>query len=253
MKLLCKNCGAPVPARNVNVQTMTAVCENCDSVFTFEASELIEAGKRRKIERPASFDVQENADGLRIHINWRRNLGPLEKVVGAVFAIMGSLLTLVTLSIFSDLLNTWQTGEFVAGSILGIIALGLWYLVLMFLVNHSEIRVENDTLSTRHYPLYWPGLTIAAENIERIETEPIENMANYHYLRVVEPNGTRHTIDNYQVAHAQYLKHRLEHTLFAPPETDPAPSFDRLAEVEITADGELRLLDADEPRTATQD
>lgn len=248
MKLLCKNCGAPVPARNVNVQTMTAVCENCDSVFTFDASELAGEGKRRKLKRPEAFDVQEDADGLYIDIAWRRNRGPLEYFLLAVFVGLGSVTGLAASAALSELAQGFSRGALV-GSIMMIgAALFFTYMVVMFLINHTEIRADSDRVTARHYPLFWPGASVAVEDIDHIETEPIDNIPNYHYLRIVEPNSTRHTIDNYQVAQAQYLKHRLERYLFAAPEP-LAPDTARLEQADdiiISDEGELLLPGDDE-------
>jgi len=252
MKLLCKNCGAPVPARSINVQTMTAVCENCDSVFTFDPSELVGAGKRRKIEKPESFDVQEDANSLHIAFIWRQNIGPLERFLLALFMALGSVTGFAATAGLNELAQGFDTGALIGTTLMLAATLFLAYMVLIILFNHTDIHVDDDRLTVRHHPLYWPGMSVPVDNIDRIETESIENLPNYHYLRVIEPNGTQRTIDNFQVAQAQYLKHRMERFIFSEPEaadTNRLELIEPADEIIMNSEGEL-LLPEDNESTA---
>ena len=60
MQVNCPNCGEKVPAENINIQKMTAVCPACDTVFSFDLPEAETKAKRRKVKQPSKLMIQDN-------------------------------------------------------------------------------------------------------------------------------------------------------------------------------------------------
>lgn len=75
-KLECPNCGAAVPAEQINVQQMVAVCPNCDTVFNFGNGEggawQPEKAKQKfkDVPMPERFQVDESEHKLTISYSW---------------------------------------------------------------------------------------------------------------------------------------------------------------------------------------
>lgn len=240
MRLTCENCGAPIPARDINVQTMTAVCESCDAVFQFDPGALKKA-KRQKNQKPSHFEVADDDETLVIDYVWRGNMGSLEWGMTLLFTIGALFFTPVAFNILSE---ASDTAAFVGAGIMGLIALGCIYMVAAILLNRTHMRLDDEWFTTRHGPLYWTGLTLPTESIDRFALKPVENIDNYMSLIAHTEDGRAHTVDVMQKAHAEYTRRRLQHALMATTAED-TPRVDHLAdaidEVRISDEGELLL------------
>lgn len=255
MKLICPNCGTPIPARQVNVQTMTAACIHCDAVFAFDRDALLaERGKRRKLITPDGFTVDEADERLHIRVQIRRILGPLEWF-SIVFFVLGTLvLTPVSVAAFAS----WSTGlesvallflSLLAGSFAAFFA----YCLAFFAVSHADIDLDDTWLTVSYSPLPWISHRIPAEQIEDFELEQIENSFNYVHLIAVTEDGRRHRLDNYQRHHAEYLKRSLEAVFSRQRTLDAVDAIDSLDDAELISarlsdEGEIILPDDDDRR-----
>src|SRR5262245_42819467 len=88
MQLICPNCGEPIPASNINIQKLAAVCPACDSVFSFDPEPAPPKIKRQKVKQPQHLELHD-ADTL--HMMFRTNfrldkdLAFFSRVAGSVF------------------------------------------------------------------------------------------------------------------------------------------------------------------------
>ena len=64
MQVNCPNCGEKLPAENINIQKMTAVCPACDTVFSFDLP--ADKAKRRKVKQPAKLNLRDDNDRLQM-------------------------------------------------------------------------------------------------------------------------------------------------------------------------------------------
>lgn len=244
MRLTCENCGAPVSARNVNVQTMTAVCAACDAVFQFEPAALSKA-KRKKHNQPRTFDVTDADDEVTIDYVWRRNLGRLEISILSVCVLVVIFLTPIVLNL---LMRITHIGELVGVGILGALVLGCLYMLATSAVNRTRIHLNSEQFTVRHGPIYWPGITLLTHEIESFSLKPLENMESYLELKVNTHDDRSRNIDVMQGDHARFTFQQLEQTLSVITDAN-APAIDRLTdrldEVRISEEGELILPDDD--------
>jgi hypothetical protein len=246
MQLHCKNCGARIPARNINVQTMTAVCESCDAVFTFQPAELSTGIKTKpiKVEQPPGYTVTETDTGIRLKIRWLRVLGSMEAIgMGMfVFGAVGFL--------FSGTAAYASVSPLLGAALLAI-SLLFWYLIAMFPLNHSTFEVDAAQLRIRHRPLWYPGLTLDRDEIQAFRLKPVEGFSSYQELRVVLEDGSEKRIDHFPTAHAVYIKRLLEKHLGLSESRQPIALEPAAVErLRIGDDGELLLADAPDEDTS---
>ena len=88
MKLKCPACGAPIPSEQVNVQTMTAVCPECDNVFTFYAEKFT---PDRKTKPPKQITFYDDAP-LHFSFKWDWRTEPLIGLLSAGFVLLFPML-----------------------------------------------------------------------------------------------------------------------------------------------------------------
>jgi hypothetical protein len=249
MKLTCKTCGTPIRVKNINLQTMVAGCDACNSVFPFTADDLsAESSKGTKIKTPPSFDIHhEDAETLDIEIDWRKAFGSLEWMFLVLMSLGALTMTPLSLVSWNAALTDPQgpLGPLIVGSIFSAIALFCWYVLAVFAFNRTRLTLTEDRFDYVHRPLYWQGKHLPTDSIVGIELTPTDQFSDYRGLVVVTDDGQRHFLDNFQIQHAQYLQRRLQRALFKP----EAPTYDHLtaaldegAEVQIGDDGELNVV-----------
>lgn len=110
MQLQCPNCNKIVPAENINIQQMAAVCPHCDAVFRFDLSEpeKDQPMRRRKVKQPQR--LQLNDDEHHLHMAFRTNFNPAEDG-----NLMGAAALTAAFGFLSVIMGaTWlEDGEFV--------------------------------------------------------------------------------------------------------------------------------------------
>lgn len=151
IKINCIDCNTPVRAEDINLQTNIAKCQNCHSVFGFEA-QLKNAPKNRpEIAMPENVEVLHLQNELDINFSWWT---PEKK---PNFLIFFTCFWNFIVGIF--VLVALVTGEWLmlAGiSIHLTIGLGLAYYLLCKYFNKTVFRVTRNYLTTQHKPLWIP-------------------------------------------------------------------------------------------------
>ena len=254
MTLICKKCGAPIAVKNINFQTMVAGCDACDAVFSFSTDDLGTA-KRKKIKRQAPQGlavIDDQGDTFEIDIHWRKVMGSLEWLAVSLTGLGALFLTPISLLLWSEFLNESEVVGAIVGTGLGVIAFACWYLLAMFALNHSRLTLTQDTLDYVHFPLPWRNQHIARDSIIDIELKPVESDNNYRQVVIVTDDGSHHALDSYQLAHANYLEHRLQAVLTPPenvlPDTTQLEDAELDQEVRLGDDGEWQLVRANQVR-----
>lgn len=255
MKLTCKTCGAPIAVKNINLQTMVAGCDACNSVFPFTAEDLTAGNSKGiKIKTPPSFDIHhEDTKTLDIEIDWRKALGSLEWMAIILMALGVLTMTPLSLLTWNAVLTDAQgtLGTVFVGGILTAIALFCWYVLAVFVFNRTHLTLTEDTFDYVHGPLYWQGKHLLTDSIVSVELTPTDQFSDYRGLVVVTEDGQRHFLDNFQIHHAQFLQRKLQRALLSP----ASPTYDHLtaaldegAEVQVGDDGELQVVRAQSSR-----
>lgn len=169
MKVHCSECGAPIPASDINLDRMIAKCTSCDAVFSIEAA--IEARKSQPKKVPLPEGVRVLRDGVDdFHSGgYRDDASP--QVSGTLTIerrwYAAHLWFLLFFCVFWDgFLVVWYGVVFASGTfgmaaffpLLHVaVGVGLTYWVIAGFMNTTTIRVDASTLSITHAPLPWRG------------------------------------------------------------------------------------------------
>jgi hypothetical protein len=169
MKMKCPSCGAPVPARNINIQELVAVCEECDTVFGVSdlvaraKSRLESGGKAKNVvhERPPAITLTESGDRFMLDHRWRIQ----DQWSGAT----AMLLVLLVLAVIAGL--AIMTRAPIPGLLVMLAAASFpVYSLLAMALNHTRIDITDDSVTKQTGPLPYVGykrLGFALDEVER--------------------------------------------------------------------------------------
>ncbi len=172
MKLSCPECGAQIPADNINLDRMVAKCGECNAVFgfgdQFGASDQRSVA-RLPVPRPANVQIEQDGAELRFTRQW---FSPAMAFL-ALFAIFwnGFMAVWFGIAIMSRL---WPMALF--GTLHGAIGLFVAYYALAGFLNSTMIRVGMGEIEVTHGPLPWFGN-------RRLETAAIAQLYVKEVLR----------------------------------------------------------------------
>lgn len=152
MQLTCPECGAQVPAENVNIQEMVAVCPSCDMVFKIDLSDpTVEKAKRRKVKRPQPLSILAD-DANHLHMAFRTNFR-LDKhetfLSSAILSVVFTSLTIMFINIYAaepDLPFMLPLG-------FGTAALFAYYVLGLIAFNKTHIIMDDDSVRVSRKPL----------------------------------------------------------------------------------------------------
>ncbi len=181
MKVSCPNCGAGVPSRNINIQEMLGVCEQCDSVFR------LRLGRKRKAQPPPNFEVMDLPDGgVHIHYGWGKTLGVGEQAGMAFYGLI-----IVALAVAG--LPAMLSGEIFGGLVFFMLAalMGLGFALVM--LNGSDIRLTEDEISLTHRPVQLGRRHFDRADIARVVAKPSgmnQNAYGYYAVMLQRHDGS---------------------------------------------------------------
>lgn len=185
MRLNCPECGAEIPADNINLDRMVAKCRECNTVFGFGDQFGVIGGlqprARLAVPRPASLQVEQDGSELRLIRRW---FSPTYIFLG-IFAIFwnGFMALWFGIAIIG---RVWSMALF--GTIHGAIGLFVAYVAVAGLVNSTLVRVGMGEIEVRHSPLPWRGN-------RRIETAGVAQL----YSKEVSHRSRRRTTQSYEI------------------------------------------------------
>ena len=217
MQLVCPNCGENVPAENINIQQMAAVCSACDTVFQFDLPKP--KLKTRKVKQPEHLDMRDTED--RLHLAFRTNvhLGKNENFVGV--SVLTAAFTFISLLTLGGSLAD-DVPIFMAGSFL-VVTLFLYYLLTLMVYNKTHIEMDDSQITVSRKPLPNPleqpnTITLGGVEMVRFEETPASIKEGYDTPRyrvwAETESGIRKPIVNdvteeYAIFIAQRLNERL--------------------------------------------
>lgn len=165
MQLTCPNCGEPVPAENINIQHLTAVCPSCSTVFQFNPPQA--KIKRRKVKQPVRLQVREADDQLSLSFRTNFRLDKNERFIfSGIVSLAFTFFTVIA------------AGEYLAGEAPFAVALGfslvalfLYFLVAVMVYNKTHIQINPESIQVSRKPLpdfRSQPLDIGLSGVERI-------------------------------------------------------------------------------------
>lgn len=162
MRIKCLECNLKLTANDVNVNTMTATCPACSTVFAFadqvtadnvEVSSVTTNRSKSKVKR---FGVTSTLDGVLLKLRWR-NLESILLWVIICIVLVFAIPSVISWHQEGPLVSLAQ-GEYVVMAILTPVLTILFYAVviystLMHLVNSKIIHVDRNRLWVKFGPL----------------------------------------------------------------------------------------------------
>jgi hypothetical protein len=255
MQLNCPNCGAAIPARQINIQHLVAVCESCDAVFGVDADTLPSAKqKRRKVPQPEKMTVTEEDGKLNITILWRENLGWLE---GLLAIIVGAFIIAGMVGFSSFIVN----GQWLLTPPALLFIAFFVYLLATFFVNRAEISLDADSLTYYDRPLrtYFWDVEMDTREIANVSVQSYDMSQNpkddYGKVLAQMENGTQKTIiDVVRQPQAEFIAQVLNEYIMDAARARENPFADDHETATFTTDGEIPAAEADdEPPVALDD
>lgn len=193
MALQCPNCGAAIPAENINIQKTLALCSQCDLVFDF--TDMVVARKAKPRKPPERLHIDE--DDYRLELSYQRVFGPGPKF-GLVMATFASFfLPLALIAIYS------KGGPFPLLGVVSFLTCVFWYILAVFLTTTTRVTVDHETLEVRSGPLPFPlsdNKTVSLLDIKRVfcedtlETWPGPSGMPAHHVSADLYDGDRITL-----------------------------------------------------------
>lgn len=190
----CVECGTPVPARDININTSLAKCTNCDSIFDFEDEIRQWDRNRPEIFMPDGLEVLKLQSELDIQVSWmqskpRKGFGFL-----TFFTFMWNLILLPI--VFTSVLS----GEF--GILLGagihiVVGLGLLGYIASVFVNTTDIIIDSRFLEIRHRPIKLPFF-----KTHKIPSKDIKQLYVTRYVSHKSNNVPSHAYALYAILHS---------------------------------------------------
>lgn len=185
MKLNCPECGAEIPADNINLDRMVAKCRECNAVFGFgdlfgTASDA-PAQARLAVPRPANLQIEQDGANLIFTRKW---FSPTY-IFLAIFALFwnGFMAVWFGIAIISRI---WPMAIF--GTLHGVIGVAVAYIAVAGLVNSTLVRVGMGEIEVSHSPLPWFGK-------RHLETTGIAQL----YSKQVSHSSRQRTSQTYEV------------------------------------------------------
>jgi hypothetical protein len=156
MKLHCPDCGQPISAEDINLDTSLAKCRRCNSVFSFSDSLKTQSRQAPQIKpvypRSNRIRVEDFAGVLRIRYRW---FTPGHIFLAFFCIAWDSFLIFWYTTALTQKHTPWLMIVFPVAHLA--VGIGLTYLTLAGFVNSTTVTLGQEQLSVRHSPFPWPG------------------------------------------------------------------------------------------------
>lgn len=229
MKLHCPDCGAAIPAADMNLASLVAKCAACDSVFSFAgvavptpaSATRVPAAPVQAAPQPPQMKVEQLGNNWRVTWRW---FTP-EVAFLLFFACC-----------WDGFLVFWYVMAFTTNGPLAMklfpilhVAVGVLvtYLAITGLLNRTTIDVSRSQVLVRHRPLPWAGnRSVPSAEIQQLYCEESgvkQNGASRYRVCVSLGNGRRFTLVTgfKSLAEARYLEQTIESRLNIKPQAVP--------------------------------
>jgi hypothetical protein len=214
MQLNCPQCGTAIPATQINVQKLVAICPACDHLFSFDPPNNAKT-KRRKVKKPEAFQIEESARGL--HMAYRTNFRLDRDITFNNSLVLGLMFSFAAILMVS-------AGELLVSAGFTVWAAFSFYALALRVYNKTHIDMHSDTITVTRQPIANPidrPDTIDLSGVEAFTCEetPISIRESYDTRRyrvlAQRTDGTTQIIVNdlvgdYGYFIAQQLREQLD-------------------------------------------
>ena len=146
----CPSCDSPIPAADMELQTMSARCRVCQSLVDLRAEEAAPATAPLPVPLPERITMSADGGELRIERRWFTWM--------AIFMAFFCVMWLGILGFFYAMAFASGNRQVLLFPLLHVaVGLGLAYWTAAMFVNRTDIVVSGGNLSIRHRPLPWFG------------------------------------------------------------------------------------------------
>jgi hypothetical protein len=239
MQVRCPNCGKKVSADNINIQKMTAVCAACDTVFPFDLPEAKAKTKWRDVRQPEKLALRD-AETLRMEFatNFR-----LEQNGDFIVGMLGapSMALLGLLMIGSDDVPGF------APFVLFAMAAGLFYWLVLNVVNKTHIEMDADAITVERKPFPNPlrqkleipldGVTAIKYEETAISKKEAYDTPRYRVWAETTDGISRTIVNDVIEEYAVYIAQMLEERLYM----DSDPDISQLADDDHDTDDDTDI------------
>ena len=209
MDITCETCGAKIPSANVNVSTMIAKCDRCQTVFDFTSQVNVHRNVAPAVAPPKARPEVPMPPGIRVErdgtggdafagMSYRQSAGAQQQplTIHRRWFSPTDLFLLVFAAFWDSFIIVFYLGILKSGAplfaaLFPLIHLGvgvaLTYRAIAGLLNTTTIDVKDGSLRVRHHPLPWRGN----------RSVPIDSITQLYCTSEVRRNkrGTMHTYD----------------------------------------------------------
>ena len=149
----CVECGTPVPARDININTSLAKCGNCDSIFDFEHEIRQWDRNRPEIFMPDGLEVLKLQSELDIQVGWMKTKPKKGFGFMTLFTFIWNLILLPV--VFTSVMSG-QYDILLGAGLHILVGLGLMSYIASVFVNTTDIVVDGRFLEISHRPIKLP-------------------------------------------------------------------------------------------------
>ena len=149
----CVECGTPILARDININTSLAKCENCNSIFDFE-NEIRQWDRNRpEIFMPEGLEVLKLQSELDMQISWMK----AKPTKGFGFMTLFTFIwNLILLPIVFTSVMSGQFEILIGAGLHILVGLGLMGYIASVFVNTTDIVIDKRFLEISHRPIKLP-------------------------------------------------------------------------------------------------
>ena len=156
MQLTCPDCGAGIPAEDVNIDSGIGKCRACNAVIDVAAALRGHDNshgfpRRPPAPQPRSITIEDLGSGLRLTRSWFT----LQALFLTVFCIVWDSFLVFWYSKVLEPNAPWIMAVFPVMHVA--IGIFLTYTTLALYLNRTVLEVNEGRLTVRHGPLPWPG------------------------------------------------------------------------------------------------
>jgi len=151
MKIICRSCGNPITADNLDVKGRIATCTSCNRIFDSSAQL---SGKRRKKRKKVALPKNMVMTRDIMHLEIARRWFGWKTIILTFFCLGWSGMMVYW---YWRFISEWDTRKMVFAILNSLVGIILVYLTLAGYLNKTYIRADRDFLVIKHSPLPWFG------------------------------------------------------------------------------------------------
>jgi len=208
MKVLCPTCRTEVPAADINIQAMTALCRACNEVFAVAPAQEVGV----TVGLPARFTL--TAEGSqRWGVSWRWWRVQYFFLIFFCFAWDAFLVFWYAAAIFGTSKSGGMNMMMIIFPVCHVaVGVGLTYFVIAALFNRTWVISDGDILTVRHGPVPWFGnksLPVHELGDPRVDAKYQENSPSRFAVIAIRNGKDVTLVDGLDSDEANWIRQQL--------------------------------------------